>query len=391
MGTGPKCEGCALYKSGAGFTKVEIGAHYGTNRLLLVGEASGEAEARESLPFRPYAQSGSLLSDAMRQCNIMRSEVAITNIVRCRPPKDWLEGAPWAYNAISNCTSRYLIDTIQELKPNAILALGGTAFRNLTSPVKGRYGTLDYARGYVVRGAGAAEGIPVIATYHPAHLRRGAAHLMPLLQRDLRRAFLLASGRMVEGKHYILSPTEAAERGHLKYLTMPSTDEAQEWYRNIDPDLPIVVDIETSMSSKTDEEERVSFAEKDIKLAQFTQRRNEGISIPFRDEYIDVVKAIMRTPNTKVTHNGYNFDQPVMEANGIEFCGEHDDTMVMWGVFWSDLPRNLQACAQMAGFPMSWKHLAENDLELYGAIDVDATLAVYHYLRNLLQETVVGV
>src|SRR5215472_12993285 len=121
------CAGCSLEKTGSGFTQVEIGAHYEQARLLLVGEASGEAEARDSLPFRPYAQSGSLLADAMRATNIQRSEIAITNVIRCRPPKDWLEGSPWQSNAIYNCTIRYLDDAIKELKPNAILALGGTA------------------------------------------------------------------------------------------------------------------------------------------------------------------------------------------------------------------------------------------------------------------------
>ncbi len=79
-----------------------------------------------------------------------------------------------------------------------------------------------------------------------------------------------------------------------------------------------------------------------------------------------------------------NFDQPVMEANGIEFCGLHDDTMVMWGCYWSDLPRNLQACAQMAGWKFPWKHISDLDLSFYGACDVDATLCLYEYLKSML-------
>src|SRR5215469_4066871 len=85
MGCGERCAGCALEKIGSGFTQVEIGVNYGNARLLVVGEASGEAEARDSLPFRPYAQSGSLLADSMRRVHIERSEVAITNVLRCFP------------------------------------------------------------------------------------------------------------------------------------------------------------------------------------------------------------------------------------------------------------------------------------------------------------------
>src|SRR5208282_1382992 len=298
---------CALAQIRSGFTQVEIGARYHQNGLLIIGDAPMEGEARECLPMRPWGQGGSLLADALRECNISRAEVAITDILRCRPPKDYLNGAPYAANATAHCVQNYLYGAISELKPRAILTLGELAYRSLVAAPKGKYGTLDYARGYVCRGEAAAEGVRVIPTYHPAFIRRGAAHLTHLLQRDLRRAFLLATGRIVEGVHYSLDGGGIG----LAYQMNPTIEEAWTWYRTIDPELPIVVDIETSMSSRTNEEDRVSFVEKDIYLVQFTQRRGEAIAMPFREEYVDVVKAIMRTPNTKVTHNGFNFDQPV--------------------------------------------------------------------------------
>src|SRR5215469_14380519 len=232
MGCGERCAGCALEKIGSGFTQVEVGANYGNARLLVVGEASGEAEARDSLPFRPYAQSGSLLADALRATNIQRSEIAITNVIRCRPPKDWLEGAPWQGNAIYNCTIRYLHDTIKELRPNCILALGGTAFRTLTQTPKGRYGTLDYRRGYVHRGQGPAAGIPVVPSYHPAFIRRGSPHLTPLLQRDIRRALLVAQGKLQEGRHFSLDPEQWEG---LRYQVAPTVEEAWEYANSVDP------------------------------------------------------------------------------------------------------------------------------------------------------------
>lgn len=371
--------GCALAKSGAGFTEVEVGSVYERTRLLLVGEASGDAEARESLPFRPYAQSGSLLADAMREVQISRAEVAITNIVRCHPPKDWLSGAPYEYNAISNCVKNYLYQTIEELKPRAILALGGTAMRALTPAVKGKYGTLDYARGYVVAGEGPAQKIPVIATYHPAFIRRGAAHLTPLLQRDIRRAFLLAAGKLVEGRHYAI---DLGTLG-LRYQTAPTIEEAFEYAEQIDPTLPLSFDIETPLSTRSDEDERTSFTDRDIKLVQFTQRRGRGIAIPFREEFIEPVRRIFNASRIRVGFNNWSFDDPVLAANGID-VGVTDDAMVMFGTFWSDLPKNLQAAAQMCGFPFPWKAMGESDLEFYGCADVDATLCVYEHMVRVL-------
>lgn len=371
--------GCALAKSGSGFTEVEVGSRYEHTRLLVIGEASGEAEARESLPFRPYAQSGSLLSDALREVNVGRSEIAITNIIRCRPPKDWLEGAPYQYSAISHCTTNYLTDAIKELAPRAILALGGTAFRTLTAAPKGKYGTLDYARGYVQPGAGAADGIPVIASYHPAYLRRGAAHLAPLLQRDIRRAFLLAAGRLREGVHYAIDLSQLG----LRYQTSPTLDDARRYADELDPELPLAFDIETPMSTRSDEDERTSFTDRDIKLFQCTQRRGSGIALPFRDEYRSVIEAILERTRNRVGFNNWNFDDPVLAANGIE-VGVTDDAMVMFGHWWSDLPKNLQAAAQMCGFPFPWKAYGESDLAFYGCADVDATLCVYDHMTKAL-------
>lgn len=379
MGCGERCGGCALERIGAGFTAVEIGARYEQTRLLLVGEASGEAESRDSLPFRPYAQSGSLLADAMREVNVSRAEVAITNLWRCRPPKDWFEG-PWMYGATQHCLREYLIPAIEELRPRAILALGGQAFRALTQTVKGKAGTLDYLRGYVLRGSGAAEGVPVIGTYHPAFIRRGSAHLTPLLQRDLRRAFQVATGRFREGEHYALSP----EALGLRYQTAPTLEEAWRFAESVDPALPLAFDIETPLSTRSDEDERTSFTDRDIKLVQFTQYRGDGIALPFRDEYREAIRSIFGAARNRVGFNNWNFDDPVLSANGVD-VGATDDAMVMFGVYQPDLPANLQAAAQFCGFPFPWKDRADSDLAWYGVADVDATLCVYQTMTAILE------
>lgn len=374
------CSECSLAKIGSGFVPVEVGPRYQQNKLLIIGEAPGEAEARDGKPFRPYAQSGSLLADAMRAVNIQRGDVAITNMLQCRPPKDWLEGAPYSYNALSNCTKNFLYDTINRLKPTAILALGGTAMRALTASPKGKYGTLDYLRGYVQMGEGVAQGIPVIASYHPAFIRRGSPELTPLLQKDLRRAFRLANGQFVEGKHY----STRVENLSLNYQIAPTLEDAWNYAHSLDKSLPIAFDIETPVSTRSDEDERTSFTDRDIRLFQCTQRRGSGIAIPFRDEFVEVIRFILGSGCPLVGFNNWSFDDPVLATNAIK-VGPTDDAMVMFGFFWSDLPKNLQAAAQSCGFQFPWKHLGETDLEFYGCCDVDATLCVYQFMRNLLE------
>jgi uracil-DNA glycosylase family 4 len=382
MGSGPLCEGCSLATIGKGWVPLEWQPEK-FKGLLIVGEGAGEAEAREGLPFRPYAMSGALLAKVMKSTNIARSEVAICNVISCHAPKDWLLGAPWEYSAISHCTENNLKRFIQEVQPKAILAVGAVAYATLVSRPKGKYGTLDFARGFVSVGAGVAEGIPVIATYHPAFIRRGAAHLTSSLQRDLRRAFLIATGKLREGEHFYTDISQAP----IQYQTTVAVVEAWEFARSINNDLPIFWDCETPRTSRDTEDERTSFTDRDIKLFQATQHKGRGIAIPYRDEFIEVIRFILATPTLKVTQNGWNFDEPVAKGNGIEINLDKgsDDVMVMFGRVEPDLPANLQAIAQYCGFPFPWKAIGDSDIEFYGVADVDALAWAYPVLKAVME------
>lgn len=351
--------------------------------LMIVGEGAGEAEAREGLPFRPYAMSGALLSKTMKGANIARSEVAICNVISCHAPKDWLLGAPWEYSAISHCTENHLRRFIEEVQPKAILAVGAVAYATLASRPRGKYGTLDFARGFVSPGGGVAAGIPVMPTYHPAFIRRGAAHLTSSLQRDLWRAFLIATGKLREGEHFYTDLSTAP----IRYQTTVSVVEAWKFAHSINNDLPLYWDCETPRTAREVEDDRTSFTDRDIKLFQATQRKGAGIAIPYRDEFIEVIRFILATPTLKVTQNGWNFDEPVAKGNGIEINLDKgsDDVMVMFGRVEPDLPANLQAIAQYCGFPFPWKALGDSDLEFYGVADVDALAWAYPVLKSVME------
>lgn len=382
MGSGLLCEGCSLQTIGQGFVPFEVGERY--SGLAIIGEAAGFSEMQEGKPFRPYAVSGALLADAMREMMISRSELAITNCISCHPPKDFLVGAPWEVSALQHCHTRYLHDFIQTTKPKAILAVGSVALSQLTERPKGKYGMLEALRGYVMKGAGAATGIPVIGTFHPSFLRQGSPELIPCLQRDLRRAFLLAQGKMKEGIHYSLDPYSLG----LNYQTSPTLDECWEWYRAMDYSFPLSLDIETPRTTREEEDTRTSFADRDIKLIQFSQRKNEGIALPWRDEFIDVAKAILKTPTRKLGHNLANFDLPVLRMNDVEvdLSSGYDDTMWMFHHYQPDLPANLQAAAQWFGFRFPWKSIGETDLPWYGCADVDSAIWVAEGAEKSLKD-----
>ena len=104
------CVGCSLQSAGTDFSQPE-----GTGRLRvgIIGEASGEMEARDELPFRPYAPAGSVLERTIRRIGLTREDFFITNILRCQPFGNKLDGAAYEHSAIAQCEGN-LLETLQQ-------------------------------------------------------------------------------------------------------------------------------------------------------------------------------------------------------------------------------------------------------------------------------------
>ena len=92
--------------------------------VIFVGEAPGKNEDENGEPFIGIA--GKKLSIALEEAGIARDEVYITNIVKCRPPK----------NRVPTTMERetcqeYLKQEFTIIKPKIICILGNTAFNSL--------------------------------------------------------------------------------------------------------------------------------------------------------------------------------------------------------------------------------------------------------------------
>ena len=92
--------------------------------VIFVGEAPGKNEDKNGEPFIGVA--GKKLSAALENAGITRDEVYITNIVKCRPPKNRVPTT----NERSTC-QEYLKQEISIIKPKIICILGNTAFNSL--------------------------------------------------------------------------------------------------------------------------------------------------------------------------------------------------------------------------------------------------------------------
>jgi len=92
--------------------------------IIFVGEAPGKNEDLHGEPF--IGTAGKKLNDALENAGLVRSNVYITNIVKCRPPKNRIP------NDVEKTTcSDYLNNEIKIINPKIICLLGNTTYNSI--------------------------------------------------------------------------------------------------------------------------------------------------------------------------------------------------------------------------------------------------------------------
>jgi DNA polymerase len=130
---------------------------------LLVGEAPGATEDQLGVPF--VGKAGQLLDELLEEAGLPRAQVAVANVLKCRPPGNRRP----ARVEIGNCRG-WLTAQIRLIDPPVICALGGSAAAWFFGP-SARIGEL---RGQ----PHPVDGRRVVVTYHPsAAIRFGPAGL----------------------------------------------------------------------------------------------------------------------------------------------------------------------------------------------------------------------
>src|SRR5262249_46507325 len=103
-------------------------------RLVLVGEAPGETEARQGRPF--VGAAGKLLDEALAKACLARDQVWTTNTVKCRPVLG--EGPRYRNRAPTPAEIRLwqplLEEELQLLSPRVIVCLGAVAAKAVIEP-----------------------------------------------------------------------------------------------------------------------------------------------------------------------------------------------------------------------------------------------------------------
>ena len=335
----------------------------GTLGVLILGEALGDAEAHDGKPFRPYAPAGAILERAIKRAGFVRQQFKLWNIVGCQPPKNFLEHAPWEHDAIQHCRP-FLDNVIERMRPGCLLALGNVPLK-ATTGMLGEYRSVTYLRGYVLP---SVHGIPVVASFHPSFLRRGAMPLLSVLMHDIKLAVQVAKERRLPLADMNEPPVPSGYQLH------PSVDAAWSWLHTLEdaPHALLTYDIETPRSGSTSEDETDELGDSEILSIQFSHGRGQGIFLPWQEPYITIAKAALALPNEKAQQNGWRFDDPLLRAHGAPIAGIVHDIRWAWHHLQPELLANLQFIASFYGWPFPWKHLHQSNPEFYGICDVDA-------------------
>lgn len=148
-----QCKACDLHTTR---TNTVPGAGSPSSRLMLIGEAPGEDEDKQGIPF--VGRAGKLLTKILQSVGFTRDEIYVTNIVKCRPPKNRNPQE----SEIKAC-SNFLESQIAIVNPKIIVTVGAIATKAIINKEK-----ITKIRGTFFEW----RGIRVMPILHPSYLLR---------------------------------------------------------------------------------------------------------------------------------------------------------------------------------------------------------------------------
>jgi uracil-DNA glycosylase family 4 len=143
---------CSKCKLCNGRTKAVPGEGHPNAKILFIGEGPGYHEDKQGRPF--VGPAGQFLDELLASINLKRSDVFITNVVKCRPPQN----RDPETTEIAACND-YLDRQIAALQPSVVVTLGRFSMAKFfgSEKISSIHGRARKKNGYIC-----------IAMYHPA-------------------------------------------------------------------------------------------------------------------------------------------------------------------------------------------------------------------------------
>ncbi|MCL5804236.1 MAG: uracil-DNA glycosylase [Candidatus Thermoplasmatota archaeon] len=168
------CKACDLSYSRK---KAVCGTGVSGARIMVVGEAPGSKEDAVGLPF--VGRSGVLLDKALRTAGLQRSDLYVTNSVRCKPPV----GKSPKIEHIRSC-SNFLKREIAAVSPAIIVPMGNSALIAVAGILGFNTGKITEMSGRMLK----FRDYLIIPQFHPAAILRN-----PKRMAEFQENFILIS------------------------------------------------------------------------------------------------------------------------------------------------------------------------------------------------------
>ena len=172
------CTACGLAE---GRTQVVFGAGDPDADLMIVGEAPGQREDEQGIPF--VGPSGKLMETLLGEIGLLRTDAYIANVVKCRPPRN-RDPRPDEIDACGD----YLRSQLRLVDPMVVLTLGNFSSKLLLRTTLG-----------ITRLRGTAYpwwGRFLVPTFHPAAALRGSARVLEEMRHDFSLVARVISGEI---------------------------------------------------------------------------------------------------------------------------------------------------------------------------------------------------
>ena len=355
------CNGCplqALYPDNS-----FVPARMGSGLRLAVAEAPGETEASIGEPLvgssgawlrGRVGENGKHIGGLYYKAGVRDEEVTYVNCIQCRPPNNCFPTDPEARSyisredadvAVAHCKRAHL-DPILRSRPWKRVDLFGAKPLKI---VAGKDGGIGRWRGSPLVIPEVSDKPVAIPTLHPAAIGRDQT-LIPAVINDLKKSVILAPEF---------------------YNPHPSLADVQAFDATV-----FAFDIETNPSTN------------EVLCVGLAARPFYAMCVPFKGAYLVELKRIFRNATEVIGQNNLQFDLPLLADNDVAPPAECQvwDTMLLQHLVQPDLPHGLDFIGSIFTTKPAWKHLSDEDLELYCCRDTDVTLQAYNQLRTLVKK-----
>lgn len=294
-------------------------------KLCIVGEAPGAREEELQQPF--VGPVGKLLDECLEYNGISRDEVYITNVVKYRLPGNKIKDLHLIGRNIEEFIPQ-LVQELNELNPNCVLALGDTALEVLTG-----FTGIEKYRGSILNGR--LTNHKIVAALHPASLLRdenkGASKWrdLALIKIDVGRAKEQSKFPEIRIKGRTL---EIAHNSRDVYRFLNEYNEKEFAASDVETSKTIPVCTSIAFNSW------------------------HAISIPTLSEeipdhdraYIWKLLAEFYADNKikLIAQNG-KFDAKRCRQIGLKWHGLYFDTMLAWHTLFSEMPKKLEVISSI--------------------------------------------